>query len=433
MSPEAGAPLRAWLASLELHGIKLGLSTIRALCAALGHPERRFTTVLVAGTNGKGSVAAMVSTALHAAGHKTGRYTSPHLVRLEERFAIDDVEVTPAALDDALAGVRAAVDRLQADGAIDVHPTFFEVTTAAAFELFRREAVEVAVLEVGMGGRFDATNVADPAAVAITSIALDHEAFLGDTLAKIAFEKAGVIRPGRPVVVGALPDEALEVVRAATAERGAPLIEAATAVDVTATRAAGLTTVTIETPSRRYGPVTLSLRGRHQVGNALVAVRLLEALEAAGVRTGAAAIEAGLTSAQWPARLGVYERPGARRLIVDGAHNPAGALALAEYLRDEWPPGVPLVFGAMRDKHLRGMLEALAQIARPLVVTSAPGRRAAAAAELAALAEAAGIARVLVEPDPVLALARAWREGRVVAVAGSLYLAGAVLAHEGLA
>ena len=190
---------------------------MRALCAAMDHPERQFRTVLVAGTNGKGSVAAMTSSALEAAGRRTGRYTSPHLVRLEERFDVGGAPVRADDLDAAIAAVRHAVDRLQAEGVIDVHPTFFEVTTAAAFELFRHARVEVAVLEVGLGGRFDATNVVDPMAVAITSIALDHEAYLGDTLGKIAFEKAGVIRPAIPIVCGPLPAEAMDVVRAVCA------------------------------------------------------------------------------------------------------------------------------------------------------------------------------------------------------------------------
>jgi dihydrofolate synthase/folylpolyglutamate synthase len=432
-TPGPAASPRAWLTSLELHGIKLGLSTIRAICAALGHPQRAFPSVLVAGTNGKGSVAAMAAAALQAAGHRTGRYTSPHLVRLEERFAIDGVPVTAASLDDALEAVREAVMRLQGEGTIDVHPTFFEVTTAAAFELFRRAGVRIAVLEVGMGGRFDATNVCDPSVVVITSIALDHQAYLGDTLARIAFEKAGVVRPQRPVVIGELPSEALEVVRMASAERGAVLIEAAAGVAVTVARHAGLTSLALETPVRRYGPVTLALRGRHQVGNAVVTVRALEALEECGTPIGGEAIACGLASAVWPARLGVYARPGDRTLVVDGAHNPAGAAALAEYVRDEWPSGLPLVFGAMRDKEIPAMLAALGPIAKPLIVTTVPGHRAAAAADLAAQAAAAGIENVLVEPDVDVALSRGWREGPVVAVAGSLYLAGEVLAHEGLA
>jgi dihydrofolate synthase/folylpolyglutamate synthase len=431
-APGPSASPRAWLNGLELHGIKLGLSTIRAICGALGHPERAFTSVLIAGTNGKGSVAAMMSAALTAAGHRTGRYTSPHLVRLEERFAIDGEPASGLALDEALRAVQQAVDRLQADGVIDVHPTFFEVTTAAAFEVFRRAEVDVAVLEVGMGGRFDATNVSDPSVVVITSIALDHQAYLGDTLAKIAFEKAGVVRPRRPVVLGELPPDALEVVRTVSTERGANLIEAALGVHVTATKESGLTSLTVETPVRRYGPLTLALRGGHQVGNALVAVRALEALEDGGTPVGGQAIARGLSSAAWPARLSVYERPGGRRLVVDGAHNPAGAAVLAEYLREEWPAGLPLVFGAMRDKETAGMLRALGRVARPLIVTTAPGHRATTAAELAAQAVEVGIDHVLVEPTVEGALARGWRDGAVIAVAGSLYLAGDVLAREGI-
>jgi dihydrofolate synthase/folylpolyglutamate synthase len=219
----------------------------------------------------------------------------------------------------------------------------------------------------------------------------------------------------------------------ASAEREAVLIEAASAVTVTAERHSGLTTLMLETPVRRYGPVTLALRGRHQVGNAVVSVRALEALEECGTPIGAEAIACGLSSAVWPARLGVYARPGDRTLVVDGAHNPAGAAALAEYVRDEWPPGLPLVFGAMRDKEIPAMLAALRPIAKPLIVTAIPGLRAAAPADLAAQAAAAGIERVLVEPDVDAALSRAWREGPIVAVAGSLYLAGEVLAREGLA
>jgi dihydrofolate synthase/folylpolyglutamate synthase len=431
-APGPGLAPRAYLSSLELHGIKLGLSTIRALCAALGHPERSYRTVLVAGTNGKGSVAAMASTALCAAGHRTARYTSPHLVRLEERFDIDGAPVGADALDRAIVRVREAVERLQADGVIDVHPTFFEVTTAAAFELFRRAGVEIAVLEVGLGGRFDATSVADPVASAIVSIALDHEAFLGDTLEKIAFEKAGVIRPGVPVVTGELPEDAARVVRAVCAERGAPRVEAPAGCTVDATRHEGLTRLAVATPSGSYGPVTLALRGSHQVGNALVAVRLLEAIDAGGIPVPRPAIESGLSSARWPARLGVYERPGGRRLLVDGAHNPAGAATLATYVSEEWPGGLPVVFGAMRDKHVGGMLAALAPVARALVLTTAPGRRAAEAAELAAAVPAGYAGTVVKEPDVAAALARAWQAGPTIVVAGSLYLAGAVLEAQGL-
>jgi len=430
--PGPGTSPRAYLTGLELHGIKLGLSTIRAICAALGHPERAFRTVLVAGTNGKGSVAAMTAAALRAAGHRTARYTSPHLVRLEERFDIDGTPLAPGTLDEAISVVREAVERLRADEVIDVHPTFFEVTTASAFVAFARAAIEVAVLEVGLGGRFDATNVADPLAVAITSIAFDHEAYLGHTLASIAFEKAGVIRPGRPVVTGRLPPEAFEVVQAVARERGASLVVAPEGCRVEATRAEGLTSLIVDTPARQYGPLTLALRGRHQVDNALVAVRLLETLDAAGVPVGGGAITAGLETAQWPARLSMHERPGGRRLLVDGAHNPEGARALADYIREEWPAGLPVVFGAMRDKRIAEMLATLSGLACPLVVTTAPGQRAAAAMEIAAASREAGIGTAIVEPDVRAALDRAWAAGPEIVVAGSLYLAGRVLEMESL-
>ena len=191
-----------YLLSLEKFGIKFGLANIRTLCAALGEPQTTFRSILIAGTNGKGSVTAMVDRGLRAAGLRVGRYTSPHLVRLEERFAIDGTPVDTATLEDVIEQVRARIDQLLASGALEAPPTFFEVTTAVAFEIFRRARVEFAVLEVGLGGRLDSTNCVEPIAAAITSIAFDHEQYLGHTLAAIAAEKAGVIRRGIPVVIG---------------------------------------------------------------------------------------------------------------------------------------------------------------------------------------------------------------------------------------
>ncbi|MGH9347178.1 MAG: bifunctional folylpolyglutamate synthase/dihydrofolate synthase, partial [Vicinamibacterales bacterium] len=201
------------LFALETFGIKLGLANIAALCEALGHPERAFSSLHVAGTNGKGSVTAMAHAALCAAGVRAARYTSPHLVDLNERFVIGSQPVSDGDLQSAAAHVLERADALRAAGALTAPPTFFEATTAIAFELFRRAGVEVAVLEVGLGGRLDATNVVTPLAAAITSVGLDHQAHLGETLAEIAREKAGIIKPGVPVVVGALPPEAWGVVR----------------------------------------------------------------------------------------------------------------------------------------------------------------------------------------------------------------------------
>lgn len=422
---------RAWLAHLEQFGIKLGLDTIGRLADSLGRPDRACPVLHIAGTNGKGSVAAMTARALQAAGHRTGLYTSPHLIRLEERFLIDGVAIPAPALDQALTEVRDAVARVTSAGALDTLPTYFEATTAAAFLVFRDAGVDAAVIEVGLGGRFDATNIVTPLATAITSIDLDHQAQLGDSLAAIAAEKAGTIKDGVPVVVGRLAGEAREVVDRVAAAHGAPVVDAHAGTRVDARSNRGRYRVAIETSAGRYGPLDLALAGRHQVDNAVVAVRLLETAAARGLGVGQAAIEAGLSGARWPARLQMVTTAGGR-VLVDGAHNPAGARALASYLGEAFPGGLPIVFGAMRDKDVAQMVLPLAPFARPLVATRAPGARAAEAADIAAAALAAAPRLpVIVEADLGLALDRAWHEAPEIAVAGSLHLAGAVLARLG--
>ena len=421
---------REWLDSLELFGMKLGLETIGRLAEALGRPERAYPVIHIAGTNGKGSVAAMMSTALTAAGHRVGRYTSPHLVRVEERAAIDGWSVDPAAFDRALARVREAA----AGMATDHQPTYFEITTATAFEIFRDAAVDIAVIEVGLGGRYDATNIVAPAVTVITSIDFDHEAHLGTTLEAIAGEKAGIVKPGIPVVAGHLPPPALDVVRRAASSARAPLTLADDAAEVTVRHAGdGLVEVHIRTRRGEYGPAVLGLRGQHQAHNAAVAVLALEACGEREVAVPREAIVLGLTEARWPARLELINL-GTRSLLVDGAHNASGARALADYLRMMHPEGLPLVFGVMADKALLPMLSALSPWARPLILTKAPGRRAADPDVLAEVAHAlADPPEVIVESDVSRALELAWQRGNVAAVAGSLYLAGDVLARIGRA
>lgn len=421
---------RDWLARLEWFGIKLGLDTIGELTAALGHPERACPVVHVAGTNGKGSVVAMIERALRAANLRTGRYTSPHLVHLEERFAVDGRPVEPAELDRALAEVRRVVDPRATAHPQLPEPTYFEVTTAAAFDIFRNRQVEIAVVEVGLGGRFDATNVVQPMLSVITSIDFDHEAHLGTTLAAIAGEKAGIIKPRVPVVVGSLDGEALEIVERSAERLEAPLHIAPRECAVESRPADdGRREVRFQTRQSSYGPVTLGLRGAHQVENAAVAVVALEQLAAAGVPVDARAIAVGLAEAEWPGRLQRIAA-GDRAAIVDGAHNPSGARALAAYLRETHASGLPIVFGVMADKAVDPMIEALAPLARPLIVTTAPGRRAMPASELACRATRLLAADdVIAESDVARALEIAWRHGREIAVAGSLYLAGDVLAR----
>jgi dihydrofolate synthase/folylpolyglutamate synthase len=253
-------PAVDFLFSLERFGMKFGLANIAKLCAALDNPQNAFRSVIVAGTNGKGSVTAMVEAGLRAAGHRTARYTSPHLQRLEERFVIDGKEVSPPALDAAAARIREAAERLVASGEMAALPTFFECATAIAFDLFREARVVIAVLEVGLGGRLDATNIVTPIAAAVVSIDFDHEEQLGHTLASIAAEKAGVIKPGIPVVCGPLPAEALGVIAAVCDEQGATLIRTDTDTALAA-RVASLP-VALRMPPSRFGSSRRSIATR---------------------------------------------------------------------------------------------------------------------------------------------------------------------------
>jgi dihydrofolate synthase / folylpolyglutamate synthase len=412
MTPRRNPSAFDYLFGLELIGIKFGLDNIIAILDAIGHPERSFRSLHVAGTNGKGSVTAMAERALRAAGHKSARYTSPHLVRLNERFSVGGESIEDAALEAAIDDVRTAIEDLRHAGRLSAPPTFFEVTTAVAFELFRRAGVDVAVVEVGLGGRLDATNVLMPVATAITSIGFDHEQYLGSTLRQIAIEKAGIVKPGVPVVVGDVPGEALEAIEEVARDRGAEVVQAGR-----------------ELP-REYVGIELGLRGAHQVRNAAVAVRLLEAARAGGIALSHDAIAAGLANVSWPGRLDLRRFDDGRELLLDAAHNPDGAASLAAYVA-EWTGAKPtLVFGAMRDKDVSGMLRALLPSVRALVVTRAANPRSADPASIADAARAiAPDLPILVEPDRRRALEVAWCESARVVVAGSIFLVGDVLSE----
>ena len=406
------------LFALERFGIKLGLDNIRAILDGLGNPERAWPSVHVAGTNGKGSVTAMVERALRAAGLRTGRYTSPHLDRIEERVAIDGTPADRALFESVTADVFTVVDDVirqsrRSPGEGGVMPTFFEVSTAVAFEIFRRRHVDAAVVEVGLGGRFDATNVLTPKITAITSIAFDHERHLGHTLSDIAFEKAGIAKPGVPLVIGRLPAEAAARVAEVAANVGAPLIDAhGTATD------------------RRYPPLTLALPGRHQLENAAVAVAILERWSVLMSHVPTEAIVTGLTKVEWPARLEWLRMPRGGEVLIDAAHNPAGAQALASYLEDTRRPKLPIVFAAMADKDAAGMIRALEPVASMFVATSASHARSRSAEEMAAVIRqhAPGMHVIAVAP-PEAAVARALEHSPQAAVAGSIYMVGPLRAR----
>jgi dihydrofolate synthase/folylpolyglutamate synthase len=422
----------SYLFGLGQFGVKFGLENMVAIVGRLGHPERAFRSLHIAGTNGKGSVTAMIDAGLRAAGHRSGRYTSPHLVDLTERFVIDGRPVAEDRMVAAVADVRAAIEQLLAEGVLKAHPTFFEVTTAVAFELFRRAGVDLAVLEVGLGGRLDATNVIEPVATAITSIAYDHQQYLGSTLIEIAREKAGIIKPRVPVVVGDVEPAVLGAIAEIARERGAPLIRAADGVTVARRPAA---TIGLRTPVRDYGEVTMGLQGAHQIGNALVAVRMLELLDSQGIAVPAGAVRSALARPSWPGRLDLRRLPDGREILFDAAHNPAGAASLASYLKEIDTGRLPLVFAGMHDKDLEGMLRPLLPVVGPLVVTRASNRRSADPERLVELARRiAPETSVTVAASPLEALDIAWRASPRIIVAGSIFLLGDVmkLAQQGV-
>ncbi len=397
----------AWLYGLQSHGVKLGLDGITELLALLGHPERAYPAVLIGGTNGKGSVSAMLDAMLRASGRRVGLYTSPHLIRPNERIRVDGADLDDPGLHDALETVRAACELGLAKRTLAAHPSFFEVMTAAALWTFRQRGIDAAVLEVGLGGRLDATNATEPLTSAIVTIGFDHVAMLGDTLAAIAGEKAGIVRRGRPLVSGVAQEEAIAVIRARCELVGAPFID-------------GRRT---ELPQG----ARLSLDGAHQVHNARIAVATLHELaREIGLGISEEAIRKGLEATRWPGRLQLI--PGAPSILLDGAHNAESAEALAAHLASRAGPKPVWLFATMADKDVRGIAGPLAPHVERVVTTKPGVHRAANSDALAEAARGLGLASESV-PDVGQALDRAReRAGRdgLVLVAGSLYLVGEV-------
>ncbi len=413
-----------YLAQRTRFGVKFGLETMRALVAELGHPERAYATLLVSGTNGKGSVVASVDAVLRASGLRTGRYTSPHLVRVNERIAVGGRDVTDHDFEIAVRSVRAAAERLVRRGTLAAHPTFFEALTAAAFVHFRRKRVDAAVLEVGLGARLDATNVAEPITSAIVSVALDHQVYLGRTLSSIAREKAGVMRRGHPTVVGPLSAGALRSVRAQARKVGARLVEAKRGSRIAARDGSEL--LDVHTPLRSYEGVR-PFPGPHQRDNLLVAARLLEEARTAGVPVDLDTVPAAVSRAHWPGRLEWIE--GDPPLLLDGAHNPAGARALAAHLRGLGP--YVLLFATMNDKDVVGIARPLLPRAAKVILTRPALPRALEPTELSrrlgGLAAGAHCARSVCRALALARrLARAEGPGVPVVVAGTLFLVGEV-------
>ncbi len=425
---------------LAMAGVKMGLERMRSFLASIGNPQDQYPVIHVGGTNGKGSVCRMVGSILAAQGYKVGITTSPHLQHINERIRVEQGDhgaaISDAQLDAVLTRIRDARDAwvrtaegLETGRGEPMPLTWFEFSIAAAFEHFANERVDVAVVEVGMGGRLDATNVVRPLLTAIVTVGLDHTDHLGPDHASIGAEKAGIIKPGVPVVIGPLPRSALTVVRAQARSVGAPIYEWGDALAGWGTTASpdGTTDVHVRTTAQERAGVELGLNGDHQVVNAAVACQLADLLPAKLAVT-EAALRAGLARVRHSGRLEWL----APDLLVDGAHNPDGASTLARYLaqlpRDRRRT---LVLGGGSDKDIRSVAVALAPQVDRVLTTAGSHNKARSPWEVAR--ELEGI-HVPVHPAGALAdaLEAARTGGDLVIVAGSLYLVGDVREHLGV-
>ena len=409
-------PASRLLERIDSSAMRLGLEAPRRLLGELGEPQKRYPTVLIAGTNGKGSTAAWLAAMAVAAGYKTGLYTSPHLEELNERVRIDGRAVSGKELGDWLLAAGAA-----AETALGGLPTYFELLTAAAFRGFAASGVDLAVLEVGMGGRLDATNVAEPVLSVITEVAIDHERHLGSSRAEIAAEKAGILRGGRPLIAGCSHAEARAAVRRAAMSAGAELLDATTAASWRQPEddADGLELTT------RRGIYRLrpSLAGAHQAQNLALAVLAAEELRARGWSClDSRAIAAGAERCRWPGRLETVDLPGTsgRQVLLDVAHNPDAADKLAVHLAALGRP-YDLLYGTLADKRSERILPRLAAPARRVVLTRPTGERGREPRELLPLVRGGAI----VEPRLGRAVQQALEGGSpLVVICGSFYLVG---------
>ncbi|HSS98228.1 MAG TPA: folylpolyglutamate synthase/dihydrofolate synthase family protein [Terriglobales bacterium] len=427
---------------------KFDLAHMRVLLAALDNPERRFPAVLIAGTNGKGSTAATLASILQAAALKTGLYTSPHLVRINERIRLNGVEIP----DDEFALVHDLVDRtaerLVSEGELPWHPSFFETSTAMAFEYFSRRKVDIAVLEVGMGGRLDATNVVEPRISVITDISLDHQKFLGNTVAEIAREKAGIIRPNGVVVTLPQQPQANDVIGNTILDLGArgvnavpyvPPVSPASEKYLTTKDTKNTKTYFSRYPLQVMGKeilVETPLVGRHQLRNIALAIAAADELAQQGFPVTPKAIEGGIRETRWPGRFQVIPAHDSQsEIVLDVAHNPDGAWALRSTLSavyEDQP--FTIVFGAMLDKDVRQVTEILFPIAEQVIATRADNPRAASPEQIR---EASS--RVSVEIEDAASVSSALARAKTLAganglvvVTGSIYLVGEAMRELGL-
>ncbi|HVP56039.1 MAG TPA: folylpolyglutamate synthase/dihydrofolate synthase family protein [Candidatus Eisenbacteria bacterium] len=427
---------------------KFDLVYVREMLAALGNPESRFPSVLIAGTNGKGSTGATLSSILRVAGHKTALYSSPHLIRINERMRINGEPIADVEFSAIYERVEYTAQQLLHSGQLPWHPSFFEMLTVMAFEYFASVRVDIAVLEVGMGGRLDATNVVSPLISVIADISLDHQKYLGDTIAEIAHEKAGIIRENGLVVTLPQHPDANDVIGNTILDRHASGVSAVKYTPPVSPGAAELLAarVTRELGRNRY-PLSVMgkeilvdspLVGRHQYRNIALAITTAEELQQFGFKVTPKQIEQGIRGTQWPGRFQVLPKsPQTEQhtVVLDVAHNPAGAWALRSALSETFAePSFTFVFGAMRDKAIQEMADILFPIADKVIVTHIDNPRAAGTDELQQAGSRSG-ATMFAEPNVTAALHRAFQqtaEDGVIVVTGSIFLVGDTMKELGI-
>ena len=424
---------RELAAPTQAAAAKFDLENITVLATRFGRPDRAYPSVHIAGTNGKGSTAALLESILRSAGFRTGLYTSPHLERINERIRINGQEIPDQAFAEVFSRIQSRIEELLAESKLRAHPTFFECVTALAFEAFAQAKVEFAVFEVGLGGRLDATNIVSPAVSVITRIDFDHENFLGHSLREIAGEKAGILKAATPAIVAPQPPEALEVILARAGELGAPVVETQKqfrAAEITFTEDGCVRADAVEPASGERWRIAPALRGRFQLENALNALAAARVLQSKGFRITDANIEDGISSVEWPGRL---ERLSARPdVYLDGAHNPAAARELAEFLQRHFAGRkIRLIFGALRDKAVDEVAGILFPRAEEVVFTEPRTSRAISAARLAEIA-GHNASRFFVVPEAETAFDQVLEKSGssdAVFVTGSLYLVGQLRHH----
>lgn len=415
-----------YLYGLQRYGVKFGLSNILALIEALGNPHHKFRSVHITGTNGKGSTAAFIENILRKAGYRTGLYTSPHLVSFTERIRIDNVPVSEDIVVSLAERVRRVSNMIASQVGGVFSPTFFEVTTAMAFSCFAEEGVELAVVEVGMGGRLDATNVITPLVSVITNIGMDHAEFLGDTLDKIAYEKAGIIKPGVPLVTGATQPEVLDVIEKTALERAAPVYRLNRDFMPHNARCRRPQTFGYQGIWKTLDLVKINMIGRHQIDNACLSLAAVECLTRAGLEIDDSAVLHGMESCRWEGRLElVSERPD---IILDGAHNPPAAEALARAIREMKSDyeRIILVIGILSDKDYNSILSELVPLADHVIATRPEYSRALDHSVLAgAVQRFHGSVEAVEKLSVAIDMARrAAGERDLILITGSLYVVG---------